>query len=76
VSLLGTISRVFSGMRVDEEAMTLEVIAKIGPHGHFLGRKAGNEKINMSPSQVGWVIGDANGQHSHKERTSLFNERV
>lgn len=37
--ILGMVSRALSGMRVDDETMALDTIAKIGPTGHFLGQK-------------------------------------
>jgi trimethylamine--corrinoid protein Co-methyltransferase len=37
--ILGMISRGISGMRVDEETLAVDVIAKVGPGGHYLGQK-------------------------------------
>jgi trimethylamine--corrinoid protein Co-methyltransferase len=41
--ILGMVSRAVSGMRVDEDTMAVDVIAKVGPGGHFLGQKHTND---------------------------------
>lgn len=41
--ILGVVSRAVSGMRVDEDTMAVDVIAKVGPGGHFLGQKHTND---------------------------------
>ena len=37
--ILGMISRAMSGMRVDDETLAVEIIAKVGPGKHFLSQK-------------------------------------
>jgi trimethylamine--corrinoid protein Co-methyltransferase len=41
--ILAMVSRAISGMRVDEETLAVDVIAKVGPGGHFLAQKHTND---------------------------------
>jgi trimethylamine--corrinoid protein Co-methyltransferase len=41
--ILGMVSRAMSGMRVDEETLAVDVIAKVGPGHHFLAQKHTND---------------------------------
>jgi len=37
--IIGMVKRIMGGIPVNEETMALDVIAKVGPGGHFLGEK-------------------------------------
>jgi len=41
--ILGMVSRAMSGMRVDEETLAVDIIAKVGPGHHFLAEKHTND---------------------------------
>jgi trimethylamine--corrinoid protein Co-methyltransferase len=41
--IFGMVSRALSGIRVDQETMAADIIAKVGPGRHFLGQKHTND---------------------------------